>query len=601
MHGMHLVVLNGMHLFPHTHMYTCHTTSDGHSVVDYALVHVNTMQYVNRFELGHRIPESDHVDIHMHLDFDMDTPPPRQVTDGPQRMNDTHREIYKERAAFYMHHCLPLSWADLKKCLLDAANNVTSNKRKHRKGIKGLPCKKWFDEECNAAKKHLKGLTGDVYQCATKAYHALLRKKKREFILHKEATDAHVMAKNPKKIWNEIKGHKEEVVGNFTEDDMYMYVQNLYNNPGAQEMMHGVYESSADKECFSLEEVQQALTKMHNGKACDSSGIYAEMLKWLPQEGLAYVTDMLNHAYIHGFPIDWQDNCIKALHKGGDRNELSNYRTIMLAPIMTKLFGSLLESKLNVWAEKHTKRAKGQAGFRAHHSTVDHLITLRVTMEESRRQGKPLYMCFVDFKKAFDTVPRRELMSRMQRIGVPKELQHGVQKLYEQVLCKLRKAEGFSDSFVSNMGVKQGCPLSPTLFGLYIDELEELIAEYTKQGGIDGPTIGMYTLFILLYADDVILMAHNYEGMTRLLELLRAFCDRSGLMVNVAKTKVMICSKETGKNFTYNDRPIENVTDFKYLGIEIPSAHKWSKCMDRRLAATKRMYYMLETICTQRH
>ena len=191
----------------------------------------------------------------------------------------------------------------------------------------------------------------------------------------------------------------------------------------------------------------------------------------------------------------------------------------MLAPIMTKLFGSLLESKLNVWAEKHTKRAKGQAGFTAHQSTVDHLITLRVTMEESRRQGKPLYMCFVDFKKAFDTVPRRELMSRMQRIGVPKELQHGVQKLYEQVLCKLGKAEGFSNSFVSNMGVKQGCPLSPTLFGLYIDELEELIAEYTKQGQINGPTIGMYTLFILLYADDVILMAHNYEGMTRLFML----------------------------------------------------------------------------------
>ena len=67
----------------------------------------------------------------------------------------------------------------------------------------------------------------------------------------------------------------------------------------------------------------------------------------------------------------------------------------------------------------------------------------------------------------------------------------------------------------------------------------------------------MYTLFILLYAYDVILMAHNYEGMARLLELLRAFCEKNGLMVNVAKTKMMICSKETGKNFTYNDKPIE--------------------------------------------
>ena len=110
----------------------------------------------------------------------------------------------------------------------------------------------------------------------------------------------------------------------------------------------------------------------------------------------------------------------------------------------------------------------------------------------------------------------------------------------------------------------------------------------------------MYTLFILLYADDVILMARTYEGMTKLLELLRAFCDRSSLTTTVAKTKILICSKEPKKSFTYNDRPIENVTDFKYLGIEIPFAYKWSKCMDRHLATAKRMYYMLETICNQK-
>ena len=53
MQGMHLLVLNGMHLFPHTQGYTCHTASDGHSVVDYALVHLKAIHIVNKFELGH--------------------------------------------------------------------------------------------------------------------------------------------------------------------------------------------------------------------------------------------------------------------------------------------------------------------------------------------------------------------------------------------------------------------------------------------------------------------------------------------------------------------------------------------------------------------
>ena len=87
------------------------------------------------------------------------------------------------------------------------------------------------------------------------------------------------------------------------------------------------------------------------------------------------------------------------------------------------------------------------------------------------------------------------------------------------------------------MGVKQGCPLSPTLFGLYIDEFEELITKYAKSKEIDGPTVGMYTLLVLLYADDVILMSHTCEGMNKLLTLLKAFCDKSSMTVNVTKTK----------------------------------------------------------------
>ena len=142
-----------------------------------------------------------------------------------------------------------------------------------------------------------------------------------------------------------------------------MYVQALSNILGSQGMLHDMHDFNEDKENFSLEEVQQALKKMHNGKACDAHGRYAELIKWLPQEGLAYVADILHQAYRYGFPLDWQDSCIKALHKGGDKNEFNNYCTIMLGPSMDRLFGSLLESQLNTWAEKNTKRAKGQAGF----------------------------------------------------------------------------------------------------------------------------------------------------------------------------------------------------------------------------------------------
>ena len=90
-----------------------------------------------------------------------------------------------------------------------------------------------------------------------------------------------------------------------------------------------------------------------------------------------------------------------------------------------------MEMKISAWAESNNKRAHGQAGFRKSHSTIDHLVTLRVLMEESCLAGKGLYCCFVDFKKAFDMVPRTNLWKRMEELQVPPEHMHAVARLYE--------------------------------------------------------------------------------------------------------------------------------------------------------------------------
>ena len=96
------------------------------------------------------------------------------------------------------------------------------------------------------------------------------------------------------------------------------------------------------------------------------------------REGMDYIVDIINQEHHNGFPIDWQDNWVKALHKGGNKNDLGNYHTIMIGPIIAKLFECMVDRKLSTWVEKNAKRAKGQIGFRAEHSTIDHLITLRV-------------------------------------------------------------------------------------------------------------------------------------------------------------------------------------------------------------------------------
>ena len=145
----------------------------------------------------------------------------------------------------------------------------------------------------------------------------------------------------------------------------------------------------------------------------------------------------------------------------------------MTNPLFAKLFGSMIENKISKWTKERDKCAKGQKGFTSKHSTVDHCITLRHIIEKFREKKEEVFCCFVDFRKTFDSVPRDKLWQRMEELGVPKHLRAIVHRLYEEVKVKIRTSVGISESFTSDIGVKQGFPLSPTLFGLYIDKLEE--------------------------------------------------------------------------------------------------------------------------------
>ena len=154
----------------------------------------------------------------------------------------------------------------------------------------------------------------------------------------------------------------------------------------------------------------------------------------------------------------------------------------MISPLLAKLYGIILEKKISRWLASEGKRAKGQAGFRRHHSTTDHLITLRIIMEECRNDKSNLFCCFVDFRKAFDIVPRNNLWNRLEELKVPFELRAASIRLYENVIAKFKSNEGWSRDIKCNIGVKQGFPLSPTLFGIYIDNLEGFLEEASYAG-----------------------------------------------------------------------------------------------------------------------
>jgi len=239
----------------------------------------------------------------------------------------------------------------------------------------------------------------------------------------------------------------------------------------------------------------------------------------------------------------------------------------MISHLLAKLYGIILENKISIWLESEGNRAKGQAGFRRQHSKTNHLVTLRIILEECHNYKSNLFCCFVEFREAFDTIPRNNLWNRLEELKVPFEWRVGAIRLYENFIAKLKTNEGWSKDIKCNIGVKQGFPLSPTIFGFYIDKLEGCLEEAGSAGTI---LVGI-VIILILYANDSVLLARCPFILDKKLRILKDFCSTMDMIVNTDKKIIMIIKskKDTYANFVYDNRNLEEVSSYKYLGINI--------------------------------
>ena len=146
-----------------------------------------------------------------------------------------------------------------------------------------------------------------------------------------------------------------------------------------------------------------------------------------------------------------------------------------MGPVFAKLFAMIIERRLATWAEEHGVKARGQAGFRKEHRTTDNVFVLRSLIDkqkQSRQRGYSgkLFCCFVDFRKAFDTVPRAILWQVLEDLGVSGRVLTVIKSMYAQDSAAVKTSSGLSEILRCLLGVKQGCPLSPTLFGCMLTD-----------------------------------------------------------------------------------------------------------------------------------
>ena len=238
------------------------------------------------------------------------------------------------------------------------------------------------------------------------------------------------------------------------------------------------------------------------------------------------------------YPREWSVGAVAPVPKPkGDPGSKDDHRAIVVGQAMAKLFSLVMLRRMDAWAEDEGMRAAGQAGFRHGRGTPDNAFVLQHVIEKYRSLKKPVYAAFIDFRKAYDSVSRPLLWECLRGLGVHGRALSVLQSMYSDVRLRVRLEGVLGEMFSSGVGVMQGCPLSPLFFGLLIDRIEAFMHEMLPGVGVH---LGQMLLQILLYADDLVLLAESQADLQKMLDALQQFCELMGLTVNVKKSEAVI-------------------------------------------------------------
>ena len=348
---------------------------------------------------------------------------------------------------------------------------------------------------------------------------------------------------------------KEEVKKRWQE-----YTQDLYKRTGSEEI--NIPNTFSIEPGILISEVQQALKELSNNKACGQDNIPCEFWKCLEEEQIITLQKLCNKIWTTcTWPKDWKRSVYITLFKKGDPQNCENYRTIALISQTSKVLLKIIQKRLQNFCEEQLPQE--QAGFKKNRGTRDHINNIRLIMEIARERRKEVYLCFIDYSKAFDCVDHNTLWNILHQMGAPTHLILLMKNLYLNQEAKIRTEDGDTEWFGIGKGVRQGCILSPMLFNLYAEKImRTAIGE--SSGGIK---LGGRVINNLRYADDTTLIASTPDELKGLITAVKAESERVGLFLNIKKTKIM-CNTEM-QDFQVNGESIETVQRFCFLGSTI--------------------------------
>lgn len=494
-------------------------------------------------------------------------------------------------------------WKNLQQVLLGAVEELVPCERRRAK-------QRWMTEEILNLMDERRSLKGnpDRYRELDIEVKRRCKERKEEWLKERCDEVEQLERVNSKQMYEkvrEISGNKrptksstikdeqgnvlmelEEVLGRWKQ-----YIKELYNDERGQKRE---FENELDGPIILREEVEYAIKCMRKGKAVGEDEISTEMLEAAGSFGVEKVTQIANMIYDTGYiPKRMRESTFIAIPKKEGTLECEKHRTISIMSQLGKIILSVIRNRIRQKIDNCV--SEEQYGFRKGKGTANAIFALRMVTERSIEMQKDVYMCFVDFEKAFDMVRHEDMVRMLQEIGLDNKDIRLLSNLYWDQKAAV-KVDNVKTEWVDiRRGVRQGCVLSPDLFSLYGQKCME------EMENMDGIAIGGRNVNNIRYADDTVLLADSESKLQNLINALDVSCRRRGLRININKTEVMGITKRKEKlqvRAYVQGRIINQVERFKYLGSIISEEANCEKEIKTRIGIAKTAFGKIKKMLT---
>ena len=503
---------------------------------------------------------------------------------------------------------------------LDAARQLNMVKNKKQTKKKTQNNRPWFNADCKrdrkafltAQRKHKENKLNHTRENdrnnAAKEYKKTIRRSARNYQNNLALTIRSLRSKNPKDYWDYLIEKKDSVKSNKSpscekfaemfkslgenssnEENSNLKKTNFFNYIDLQMYLR---DPSKLDETITIEEVKNEIHDLKTNKAHGLDLTINEFFKNATDGLITVFTKIFNLVLETGIiPSAWSLGVIRPIYKNkGNIDDPNNYRGISILSCFGKLFSRIISKRLGIYLEQFNILGPEQTGFRKGYSTLDNIFALYGIIDLLLAKHKRLYCGFLDYEKAFDKVERALLWHKLLEENISGKIINVIKNMYANAKSCVMIENNVSELFNVDIGVRQGDNLSPVLFSLFLNDMNDFlnstmkglktITDEAKNCDMSDKDIGIFIkLFVLLYADDTIIFAENAQDLQRGLSKIKEYCDKWKLKLNTNKCKVVIFSRGVVRNypdFSIGEDIIEVVRDFTYLGIKLNYNNKFN-------------------------